>query len=78
MTTKFWVGFAVPAQTPDALVEQLSKAVIQSVNVPEIKNRIVELGLTVEAKGPAYAAKLLNEDYAIWLKIIKDADIKLE
>ena len=78
MITKFWVGFAVPAQTPDALVEQLSKAVIQSVNIPEVKNRIVELGLTVEAKGPAYATKLLNEDYAIWSKIIKDADIKLE
>lgn len=78
MVTKFWVGFAVPAQTPDAIVDQLSQAVIRAVNIPEVKNRIVELGLTVEAKGPVYATKLLNEDYGVWSKIIKDADIKLE
>jgi tripartite-type tricarboxylate transporter receptor subunit TctC len=68
-------GVFVPAGTPKAIVDLLQKNISEIVNAPDIKARLLELGIVPEGDSPASFAAYVKEDIAKWKKVIEDAKI---
>ena len=69
-------GVFVPAGTPKPIVDQLQKEISAIVNAPDIKARLLELGVEAEGNSSADFAAYVKADIAKWKKVIEDAKIK--
>lgn len=78
MVMKFWVGFAAPAGTPPAVVERLNRDIVASLQQPETRRRLAELGMDPVGNTPAEAQKLIEAEIARWSAVAKAADIKMQ
>ena len=67
-----WVMLMAPAGTPDAVTQQVAKAVDAVVHRPEVQKRFIELGVEAAGGTPADALNRLQGDYAYWNKLIKE------
>jgi tripartite-type tricarboxylate transporter receptor subunit TctC len=68
-------GVFVPSGTPKAIVDKLQQEFSAIVNTPEIKARLLQLGVEAEG-GPSDAfAAYVKADVAKWKKVIADAKI---
>lgn len=67
-----WLGFAVPAGTPAPIVARLNAEIGRIAQMPEVKERLLVQGFEVlPPDTPAAARKLIADDQALWLPIIK-------
>jgi tripartite-type tricarboxylate transporter receptor subunit TctC len=78
MDMQFWVGFAVPAGTPQAVVDRLNQAIAAVLNAPESKKRFTDLGLDTVGNSPAQATKLVADEIDRWTAVIKAAGVKAD
>ena len=78
MIMQFWVGYAVPAGTPQAAVERLNQAIAAVFSSPESKKRFTDLGLETVGNSPAQATALVAREMERWAAVIKAAGIKAE
>jgi tripartite-type tricarboxylate transporter receptor subunit TctC len=78
MLMRFWVGYAAPAGTPQAIVERLNKEIVAAVHAPEAKKRLAELGVDPVGNTPAEATKLVNDEIDRWASVVKTAGVKPE
>jgi tripartite-type tricarboxylate transporter receptor subunit TctC len=76
MLMDFWIGFAVPAGTPQPIVDRLNKEIVASLSTPATKTRLSELGLDPVGSSPAQATKLVDDEIQRWSAVIKAANIK--
>jgi tripartite-type tricarboxylate transporter receptor subunit TctC len=72
-----WFGALLPAGTPPAVVQKLSEEINRILRLPDVTAKIEALGLEVGGGKPEEFQKLLRNDAAIYAKIIKDANIRL-
>lgn len=67
-----WLGFAVPAGTPAPIVARLNAEIGRIARMPEIKEKLLVQGFEIlPPDTPAAARKLIEDDQALWLPIIK-------
>lgn len=76
--TTIWLGLFVPARTPAALVQQLSRAVHEAVDSSEYKERMTALDMQPRVSSSQELADYLKSDLAKWAKVVKEAGIKPE
>ena len=70
-----WTAVMVPAATPDAVVNTLSQALVQIMQIPEVVARSTELGFRVDPKGPAEFTQFWNAEVQRWSEVIQAAGI---
>ncbi len=68
----------VPAGTPKEIVDLLHREVVKSLKMPDLKQRLDQIGLDVVANSPDEFAAQIKVEIAKWGKVIKDANIKAE
>ena len=68
-------GVFVPAGTPKPIVDLLQKEISAIVNAPDIKARLLELGIVPEGDTSAQFAAYVKAEIAKWRKVIEDAKI---
>ena len=74
-----WLGFAVPANTPPAIVSRFNAEINRIGQIPEVKEKLLVQGFEVlPPTSPEAARKLIEDDQAIWLPIIKQSGAKAE
>ncbi len=73
-----WSGIYVPAGTPRTIVNQLNAAINRTVQQPEVRERLVSLGLVPVGGTPAALGDHLKSEIARWTKVVREAGIKLE
>ncbi len=74
-----WLGFALPANTPGAIVSRLNTEINRIAQSPGVKEKLLIQGFEMLPPGsPAAAAKQIADDQAIWLPIIKQSGAKAE
>lgn len=66
-----WYGVFAPAKTPPALVERYSKILADALKLPEVKERLLKLGLYATGTTPTELAKIQREDSARWEPAVK-------
>jgi tripartite-type tricarboxylate transporter receptor subunit TctC len=73
-----WNGIAAPAKTPKAIVNVLSKAIIEGVNAADVRQRFQELGAEARSATPEAFRDFYAAEIAKWSKVIKGAGIPLQ
>jgi len=76
-----WNGFFLPKGTPEPIVRKLNKAMSDTVDDPNIRKKLEELGLEIlppDQRTPEYLAKYLPQEIERWRKVIHDAGIPVE
>ena len=76
---EFWYGFFVPAGTPPAVIKKIFEAAATAMQQPNVKAALAREGTDVTlSSSPEQFAAFLNEDAKFWVKLVKDAGVKLE
>lgn len=73
-----WVGMLAPAGTPKPIVEKLSRELATAMRRPEIRERLLQLGIDPVGNTPAEFTQFLKNEVAKWAKVIKDANVKID
>ena len=70
-------GMLVPAGTPKAIVNQLHKEVVRIMALPDVRERIAEMGFNIIVNSPQEFAAQIKEEVARWSKVVKAAGIQV-
>ncbi len=71
-----WNGVQAPARTPPAVVARLNAAINQVVAEPDIRSRLMEMGLQPSPGTPDALQKRLVDDIALWTRVVNEAQIE--
>ncbi len=71
-----WVGLFAPAKTPPNAIARLQREIANAM--PELKPRFEAAGGEPMDVPPERLKSYLQADYDKWIKIIREADIRLE
>ncbi len=69
-------GVFVPAGTPKAIVDLLQKEISAIVNSPDLKKRLLELGVIPEGDSQEHFAAYVKNEIAKWKRVIEVGNIK--
>jgi tripartite-type tricarboxylate transporter receptor subunit TctC len=73
-----WFGLFAPAATPKEVVNKWHADVVAVLAIPDIRDRVVQLGFQAVGNTPeAYAALILN-DIAKWQRVVKVSGAKAD
>ncbi|OZI34784.1 MFS transporter [Bordetella genomosp. 10] len=73
-----WQGIFAPAGTPAPVVERLAHEIAAAVATPEVRAKLLMLGVTPDGRGPAQFAAFQRSEIEKWGKVIKDAGIQAD
>lgn len=74
-----WLGYAVPANTPEAIVARFNAEINRISEMPQVKEKLVVQGFEMLPPGsPSAARKLIEDDQVVWLPIIEQSGAKAE
>jgi tripartite-type tricarboxylate transporter receptor subunit TctC len=74
----FWTAFLFPKNTPEAIVQKLSKATDQILNSPTTIERLTKAGVTAippQLRSPDYLQKFVASEMEKWAATIKASGI---
>src|ERR1700761_2154840 len=71
-----WNGLLAPANTPRPIIDKLNKAVLTSLNSPEITRLLADQGLEPAGNSPEEFAQLMHADIEKWKRVTRDAGIE--
>ncbi len=73
-----WAGLVLRAGTPDAIVGQLHKAVVESLQDPALRKNFEDMGAELVGNTPSEFTDFLRNESAKWGAAIRRGGIKLE
>jgi tripartite-type tricarboxylate transporter receptor subunit TctC len=73
-----WIGIGAPKDTPTEIIEKLNKELGASLADPNIKARLVDLGVLPTSMTPVEFGKFIADETNKWAKVVKFAGVKLD
>jgi tripartite-type tricarboxylate transporter receptor subunit TctC len=74
-----WLGYAVPANTPEAIVARFNAEINRIGQMPAVKEKLLAQGFDIlPPVSPQAARQLIVDDQALWLPIIEQSGAKVE
>jgi tripartite-type tricarboxylate transporter receptor subunit TctC len=73
-----WMGLFAHSKTPKPIHDKLVAAVSNMIKDPELAKKLSATGFNVAYKNPAEFGKLIEDQWGIYARIIKEANIKVE
>jgi tripartite-type tricarboxylate transporter receptor subunit TctC len=68
-----WAGLFVPVGTPQAAIDRLRNTAHNAMAIPEIRERLATLGITVaDDPSPEGFRKMMSDERAKWTQLLKD------
>ena len=75
----FWYGVFVPVGTPAAVIKKVFDATRATMELPATKVALAREGTAVDlSASPEQFATFLEQDSRFWIKLVKDAGVKLD
>jgi tripartite-type tricarboxylate transporter receptor subunit TctC len=71
-----WLGVFAPAGTPAPVVAKIQAGFAAAAKDPELRDRMITLGMYPVASAPAEFAKFLDDDTRQWARVIREAKIQ--
>lgn len=71
-----WNALAAPAKTPQPIVDRLHREINAAVAMPDVKARLLGLGIVAQGATPVATATLLKTDIAKWGAVTTKAGIE--
>ncbi|QHJ00523.1 tripartite tricarboxylate transporter substrate binding protein [Xylophilus rhododendri] len=78
VVAKSWFGFFVPAATPKAVRDKLARDILAVAQMPDVRQRISDIGLEPETLDTAAFEKFYQEENRKWGEVISTQHITLE
>jgi tripartite-type tricarboxylate transporter receptor subunit TctC len=78
LVVQSWYGILAPAGTPADVIRKLNGEVNKMLQLPDVKERLVSLGLEATGGSPEDFARVIREDTVRWAKVVADAGIKVD
>ena len=76
--TSQWFLLAAPAGTPAEIVARVNKEVTAILNETDFSRRLLEFGMVAAPDSPEALRKTLEDESALWAKVIREKGIKAE
>jgi tripartite-type tricarboxylate transporter receptor subunit TctC len=73
-----WNALAAPAGTPAEVIDQLGRAAWAAVEASAVQDKLVKLGVRLQASTPAEQQALLGREIQRWGEVIRVAKIEAE
>ena len=73
-----WFGLFAPAATPKELVNRWHADVVAVLALPDIRDRVVQLGFQAVGNTPEAYAALIRNDIAKWQRVVKVSGAKAD
>ena len=77
-TGSTWAGILAPAGTPPAIVKRIADEVAAIVKLPDVKQKMDEMGTIPVGSTPAEFELFIGSETAKWGKVIREAKITAE
>lgn len=71
-------GLVAPAGTPKEIVERWQREIARIVALPEINQRLIQLGFVPVANSPEAFGERLKVEMEKWGKVVRDAKLRIE
>jgi len=73
-----WVGLFMPAGVPAPIAKKFADESNRILQMPDVLEKIDGLGMTPGGMSTEKFARLVHDDLAVYSKIIKEANIRIE
>ena len=73
-----WIGFFAPSGTPPEILERLNQEIVKALNSPALNSRLVSSGMAVVGSTRAALAARIRDDSDVWVRVIREAGVRLE
>ena len=73
-----WSGLLAPAGTPPAIIQKLQTEVARIVKLPDIRERMLQLGIEPEGSTPEEFARVIATEIPLWMGVAKANNIQPE
>ena len=72
-----WFALVAPANTPPAVLQRLNDEANKALAAPDVKERLIGLGGTVEGGSPKVLSDLIQQEVPRWTRLVKDRNIRM-
>jgi tripartite-type tricarboxylate transporter receptor subunit TctC len=73
-----WNGLHIAAGTPKHIIAKINAAIAKVRDLPDIRQRMTELGFTPEGGTPQEFGEFVKRDLARWTKVVKETGVKVD
>ncbi len=73
-----WAAILGPKVLPKEIVVRLNSEIDRILQLPDVKTRMAGLGMDIAGGAPERARTVLAREIAIWKKVVKSANIKVD
>ena len=73
-----WSGLLAPAGTPPAIIQKLQTEVARIVKLPDVRERMQQLGIEPEGSTPEAFARVIATEIPLWMAVAKANNIQPE
>ena len=73
-----WCALFAPAKTPAAIVARMHKEIARVVQLPEVKQKLIEQGADPVGSSPEELDRVVKSELKSWAAVIREAGIKPE
>lgn len=73
-----WYALFAPAKTPAAIVSKMQKAMAQTIQLPEVKQKLLEQGGDTVGSTPEYLDRVVKSDLRKWAEVVRAAKIRVD
>jgi tripartite-type tricarboxylate transporter receptor subunit TctC len=73
-----WFGIVAPAGTPREIVRKIYLETKRALDTTELKARFYAQGLTPVANTPEEFARAMKAESAMWARVVKQRNIRVE
>jgi tripartite-type tricarboxylate transporter receptor subunit TctC len=78
VAVSLWYGLLAPAGTPRAAIGKLNSAVMQTLESPDVRDRLQGQGAEPMPGSPEAFAQFMQEEMTKWAPVVKQAGVKLD
>lgn len=71
-----WLGVLAPSGVPAPVLDALNKSLVQAVNAPEVKQKLIDVGFAVTGANRADTEKMLKAEAVRWGGIVASSGFK--
>ena len=73
-----WYGLLAPAGTPGNVIAKLNSDLVMTFKQPEVRQKLVDLGLEVETSTPQGFGDFMKAEIAKYAKVVRSANIRVD
>jgi tripartite-type tricarboxylate transporter receptor subunit TctC len=78
LSTSGWIAVVAPPKTPLAVAANLSQAMVETLALPQVAQRLHDLSVTPVGMSPIETDRFLKQERERWGKIVESIGVKLD